>query len=113
MCFALIELAIGAGLIGASSLRATRVVCAASIAWGLGVWLVGEGAGGLLTLHAALSTGAPGAALIYCVLTVAAWPVEPVYYPDPHCIVDGRLADRCFSVAAAWSIRSEGPVEPG
>ena len=75
--FAVTEFAIGAGMVMARRERLVRLVCAGSVGLGLGIWLVGEGAGGLLTGHAALSTGAPGAALIYSVLTIAAWPLHP------------------------------------
>jgi hypothetical protein len=39
-----------------------------SIAWGLVVWIFGEGLGGLFTGSASLYTGAPGAALIYALI---------------------------------------------
>jgi len=68
------ELLIGAAMLLSRRGRLARVACASSVAFGGGVWIVGEGAGGLLTGHAALSTGAPGAALLYVVLTVASWP---------------------------------------
>ena len=38
------------------------------------MWLFGEGAGALFTGTASITTGAPGAALLYSLLTVAAWP---------------------------------------
>jgi hypothetical protein len=68
------ELLIGAAMLFSRAGLVARVACWSSIAFGAGVWIVGEGAGGLLTGQAALSTGAPGAALLYVVLTVAAWP---------------------------------------
>jgi hypothetical protein len=68
------ELLIGAAMLLSRAGLLARVACWSSVAFGTGVWVVGEGAGGLLTGHAALSTGAPGAALLYVVLTVAAWP---------------------------------------
>jgi hypothetical protein len=72
--FALTELLVGATMILATTGALARHACRASIAFGLGVWAVGEGAGGLLTGHAAITTGAPGAAALYVMLTVAAWP---------------------------------------
>ena len=68
------ELLIGAAMLLSRRGRLARVACASSVAFGGGVWIVGEGAGGLLTGHAALSTGAPGAALLQVVLTLASWP---------------------------------------
>ncbi|HEX6714823.1 MAG TPA: hypothetical protein VF066_15640 [Thermoleophilaceae bacterium] len=71
--FAGIQLLIGAGLLVP---RTARVALAASIAWGLGVWYLGEGLGGIARGHASLLTGAPGSAFLYAVLGVAAWPHE-------------------------------------
>ncbi|MDQ1633810.1 MAG: hypothetical protein QOJ32_619 [Frankiaceae bacterium] len=74
--FASAQLVIGAGLLLARDPRRLRVVCGASVAWALGIWVVGEGLGGLFGGHTSLSVGAPGAALLYLVLTVAAWPLD-------------------------------------
>lgn len=41
-----------------------------SIVWGLVVWIFGEGLGNLFTGSASLYTGAPGAALIYAIISV-------------------------------------------
>ena len=43
---------------------------AASIAWALAVWWLGEGLGGVLTGAASPVTGAPGAALLYALAAV-------------------------------------------
>lgn len=102
--FASAELLIGAGMIAAGGGRLARLVCAGSVGFGLGIWLVGEGAGGLLTGHAALSTGAPGAALLYAVLTIAAWPRHPATPPGAgH---EDGLSGRVLSVAwlAVWLV---------
>lgn len=69
--FAAIQLLIAVGLCWRPSVRAAL---AASIVWSLGVWWFGEGFNGLLSGHAMLLTGAPGAVLLYAVLAVAAWP---------------------------------------
>ena len=69
--FALIQLLLGIGLLVP---RTARAALAASIAWALGVWYLGEGLGGLASGDAALSTGAPGSALLLAVLAAAAWP---------------------------------------
>lgn len=105
---AAIQLAIGVGLLVRP---VVRVALAASAAWGLGVWWVGEGAGGLLGGHTTLLVGAPGAALLYVVLSLAAW-------PSPGCLAtdgsrtlaglarasqdDSRLAPRAW-VVPVWS----------
>jgi hypothetical protein len=69
--FAAIQLLLGIGLLVP---RTARVTVAASIAWALGVWYVGEGLSGLASGHASLITGAPGSALLYAILAAAAWP---------------------------------------
>ena len=69
--FAAIQLLIGAGLLFP---RTARLALAASIAWGLGVWYLGEGLLGLAGGDASLNAGAPGAALLLAVLAAAAWP---------------------------------------
>ncbi|HEY3608977.1 MAG TPA: copper chaperone PCu(A)C, partial [Pseudonocardiaceae bacterium] len=47
-----------------------------SVAWGLAVWYLGEGAGGIAGGHASLLTGAPGAVLLYVVLAAIVWPAR-------------------------------------
>jgi hypothetical protein len=69
--FAAIQLLLGAGLLVP---RTARVAIAASIAWALGVWYLGEGLSGLASGHASLVTGAPGSAVIYAIVAAAAWP---------------------------------------
>jgi hypothetical protein len=69
--FAAVQLLLGIGLLVP---RTARLTLAASIAWALGVWYVGEGLSGLAGGHASLITGAPGSALLYALLAAAAWP---------------------------------------
>jgi hypothetical protein len=69
--FAAIQLLLGVGLLVP---RTARLTLAASIAWALGVWYVGEGLAGMASGHASLIIGAPGSALIYALLAAAAWP---------------------------------------
>ncbi|MDP9093735.1 MAG: hypothetical protein M3N95_12585 [Actinomycetota bacterium] len=71
--FAGVQLALGGGLLFG---RIPRVTLAASIAWGIGIWYIGEGLGGLASGHATLITGAPGAAAFYVLLAAAAWPTR-------------------------------------
>jgi hypothetical protein len=69
--FAATQVLIGVGLLAP---RAARFALAASIAWALGVWYLGEGLSGIASGHASLLTGAPGSALLYAILGAAAWP---------------------------------------
>ncbi|HWF15881.1 MAG TPA: hypothetical protein VG244_06865 [Acidimicrobiales bacterium] len=78
--FALIQLAIGIGLLFR---RTAKPALAVSFVWVLGVWLIGEGLGMLLTGTASALTGAPGSVLIYGLLGLMAWPRPPRRYaPD-------------------------------
>jgi hypothetical protein len=71
LSFGLIQLAIGLGML---CRRTVRWALAASVAWALSVWYLGEGLGGLLGGGASLLTGAPGAALLYAVLALIVFP---------------------------------------
>ena len=69
--FATIQLALAAGLL----FRATaRAALAGTVVWALSVWWLGEGLGGVFTTAASPLTGAPGAAVLYALLAVLAWP---------------------------------------
>jgi hypothetical protein len=68
--FAAIQILLGLALL---TRRLARVALAGSIVWALSVWTVGEGLGGLAT-GGTLFTGAPGAALLYAVIAILAWP---------------------------------------
>ena len=69
--FAAVQLLIGLALL---SRRTAKAGLAGSVAWGLAVWWLGEALGGLLSGMASPLTGAPGAALLYAVIAVLAWP---------------------------------------
>src|SRR5262249_33774768 len=69
--FATIQLLLGLGI----ALRPTvRVALAASVAWSVAVWWLGEGLGGVLAGAANPLTEAPGAVIIYALLAVLLWP---------------------------------------
>jgi hypothetical protein len=69
--FAAIQLLLGAAFL---SRRTVRVAIVGSVAWSIGVWSLGEGLGGLAGGTATFLNGAPGAAVLYAVLALAAWP---------------------------------------
>jgi hypothetical protein len=70
-CFALVQIALGLGIAHRPTRRAAL---ACSIAWAGGVWLLGEGLGGLLTGDANPLTGAPGSASLYLLAAILLWP---------------------------------------
>jgi hypothetical protein len=71
--FASIQLFLGLGIAWRPTLKAAL---AASVAWSLGVWWLGEGLGGVFTSSADPLMGAPGAVIIYALLAVLLWPVD-------------------------------------
>jgi hypothetical protein len=68
--FASIQLALGLGFLFR---RSARIAIVSSVVWSAGVWYLGEGLGGLGGGTTAL-LGAPGAAVLYMILAMAAWP---------------------------------------
>jgi hypothetical protein len=95
--FAVIQLLIGLLIAWRPTLRAGLAI---SIPWSIGVWWVGEGAGGVFTSQASPLMGAPGAVLIYALLAVLLWPSGP--RAGERCLADRPLG---ASVArAAWAV---------
>ena len=68
---AAVEVLLGLGIAWRPTVR---LALAASIAWALGVWWLGEGLGGLLVAGASPVTGAPGAVILYAALALVLWP---------------------------------------
>ena len=69
--FALIQVAIGLGLLFR---RTVRPALAVSFLWVLGVWFFGEGLGQVFTGSASALTGAPGSVFLYGLIGLMAWP---------------------------------------
>jgi hypothetical protein len=71
--FATIQLLLGLGI----AFRPTvRVALAASVAWSVAVWWLGEGLGGVLNGTSNPLGGAPGAVIIYALIAVLLWPAS-------------------------------------
>ena len=68
--FATVQLGLGIGLLRR---RWAGLALRGTVVWSLGVWCFGEAMGGVLSGHASLLTGAPGAALLYLLVAAAAW----------------------------------------
>lgn len=105
--FATVQLALGLGLLWR---RTTKIALAGTIAWALGVWLLAEGAGGLLNGTASPLTGAPGAALLYALLAVLIWPTSSGSGPAAAgaTAAGGTAATGAGSVAAASPLGRRG-----
>jgi hypothetical protein len=71
--FATVQLALGTGI---AFRPAARAALAASVAWSVAVWWLGEGLGGVLNGGASPLNGAPGAVIIYALLAVLLWPAD-------------------------------------
>jgi hypothetical protein len=69
--FALIQVAIGLGLLFR---RTVRPALAVSFFWAVGVWFFGEGLGLIFTGSASVLTGAPGSVFLYGLIGLMAWP---------------------------------------
>jgi hypothetical protein len=69
--FAAIQLIIALGIAWRPTVK---LALAASVAWSVAVWWLGEGLGGVLTGSASPWNGAPGAVIIYALLAVLLWP---------------------------------------
>src|SRR5580658_4604062 len=78
---ALIQVLIGAGLLWRRSVRPALLV---SFFWVLGVWVIGEGLGMVLTGSASALTGAPGSVLLYGLVGLMAWPSHSAHGDDAH-----------------------------
>ena len=96
--FATTQLVIGAGLLWRRTVKAALVM---SFAWVLGVWVVGEGLGGLLTpVMGSPLAGFPGAVLLYGLLGLVLWPTGR---PERHAVADaGLLGAR--GARALWAL---------
>ena len=95
--FALVQLAIAAGLLWRPAVKAAL---AGSIAWALAVWWLGEGLGGVLTGTGSPVTGAPGAVILYALIAVMAWPRRSTSPGRGGLAAASLLGRRCSR--AAW-----------
>jgi hypothetical protein len=71
--------------------RFERTAIVVSVGYGLGIWWIGEGFGGLPTGFALLAAGSPGPVVFYLVLGLLAWPRRDA---------DGREQPRTINAAA-------------
>jgi hypothetical protein len=108
--FATVQLLIAAGI---AWRRTRRAALAASVAWALAVWWLGEGLGGMLAGMASPVTGAPGAVILYALLAVLLWPADRAGAPAPFTAaraVGARVARIVWS--ALWAILASVALWP-
>ena len=108
--FATVQLLIAAGIAWRRTLRAAL---AASVAWALAVWWLGEGLGGMLAGMASPVTGAPGAVILYALLAVLLWPADRTGAPAPFTAaraVGARVARILWSTL--WAILASVALWP-
>ena len=85
--FALIQVAIGLGLLFR---RTVRPALAVSFFWAFGVWFFGEGLGLLFTGSASALTGAPGSVFLYGLIGLMAWPRSAPTEEDEETRIERR-----------------------
>lgn len=78
--FACVQLLIGLGLMIRSTVKPALAL---SFAWSLGVWVFGEGLGMVFTGMTSPLMGAPGAALLYAVMSLVVWPARNEHEASP------------------------------
>jgi hypothetical protein len=101
-----IQLGIGIWLVSVSSRRWSRLAGLVSAGWGLVVWVFGEAFGGVLGPNASWLTGAPGAALFYCVAgALLALPAR--YWRDPQ--LGRRILQAAGTLLAAGAVLQAWP----
>lgn len=71
LLFALTQLVLGAGILAR---RTRKAGLAASIAWALLVWWLGEGLGTMLAGPVSVLMGLPGAVVLYALVATVVWP---------------------------------------
>jgi hypothetical protein len=108
--FAVIQLAIGIGLLFR---RTVRPALALSFPYVLGVWVFGEGLGMLFTGTATALTGAPGSVLMYALIGLMAWPSRLAAQPGEATPPPLVGIDEPVGVASSAAARGlGGPVTP-
>lgn len=98
------QLLLGAGILWR---RTSRAALATSVPWALGVWVVGEGYGGLFGPGSSLLSGAPGPAILYGVVALAM--LAPAGHPRPNRSLAQRPAADPGTGQASPDRRSSSP----
>jgi len=97
--FATIQLLLGLAIAWRPTVRAAL---AASVAWSIAVWWLGEGLGGVLSGGASPLNGGPGAVFIYALLAVLLWPVRSDPAPRASFVAARPVGER--AARALWLV---------
>jgi hypothetical protein len=105
--------------LGMLTRRFARPALAASVLWSLSVWWLAEGFGGIFGGGSNLVTGAPGAAVLYAVLALAAWPqldrlrsrwsAQARRPPAGWLVAVWALVWTLGAIAQVWTDQRDGP----
>jgi len=98
---ALIQLALGVCILWK---RAAAWALTASVVWGLFVWSIGEGYGGIFNGQASLLMGAPGAALLYALLALAVRPGSSTKITDQPVHDSYSQQPAAFWLVFVWAL---------
>jgi len=95
--FVVVEVALGLGI---AWRRTAKGALVASFVWAAGVWVIGEGMGGVLTGFASIAFGAPGPVLLYVLVGMLVWPSTQA--PGATLASSGLLGER--GARWAWAL---------
>lgn len=77
--FMLAQFAIAFGIL--FSRKTLKQALLASVIWGIGVWYVGDGLGGIFTGGGAMLAGFPTAPILYSIVSIVLWPQDSEALP--------------------------------
>ena len=86
------------------SRRTVRLALIGSIVWALGIWWMGEGLGGLFAGPQSPVAGAPGAAVLYALISVLLWPRDDTTAEDTVASVATRSPLHTVAARVVWLV---------
>jgi hypothetical protein len=86
------------------SRRTVRFALIGSIVWALGIWWMGEGLGGLFAGPQSPVAGAPGAAVLYALISVLLWPSDDATPEDTVSSVATRSPLHAVAARVVWLV---------
>jgi hypothetical protein len=86
------------------SRRTVRLALVGSLVWALGIWWMGEGIGGLFAGPQSPVAGAPGAAVLYALISVLLWPRDDTEAEDTVGSVATRSSLHAVAARVVWLV---------